>query len=100
MYEFRLPLHFYFYELLQNSKEDYELRQNIKQVHAENKEYKPTFKEDLKSYSNEGLLNFEEKLSKEMNGIDIEDKQHDELLHTYNELYDELVCRGLVKFPF
>ncbi|WP_415398431.1 hypothetical protein [Sulfurimonas sp. CS5] len=94
------PTLFYFYELLQNSKEDYELRQNIKQVYKDNKEDNPTFKDDLKSYSNEGLQNFEKKLSKEMMGIDIKDEQYDELLHAYNELHDELVCRGLVEFPF
>ena len=35
-----------------------------------------------------------------MMGIDIKDEQYDELLHAYNELHDELVCRGLVEFPF
>ena len=94
------PTLFYFYELLQNAQEDYELRENIKQAHTEYKEDKPTFRDDLKSYSNEGLKNFEERLSKEMQGMNIEDKQFDELLHTYNALHDELAERGLIEFPF
>jgi hypothetical protein len=95
------PTLFYFYELLQNVKEDFTLRQNMKQVQQEQTEVKkPSFEDDLKSYSNEGLINFEKLLSKEMQGINIEDKQYDELLHTYNQLHDELIKRGLVEFPF
>lgn len=95
------PTLFYFYELLQNAKEDFELRQNIKKMHNEHVENnKPTFADDLKTYSDEGLQNFEKKLSKEMQGMDIEDKQYHELLQTYNQLHDELIERGLVEFPF
>ncbi len=95
------PTLFYFYELLQNAKEDFELRQNIKKVHNEHTENaKPTFADDLKTYSDEGLQNFEKRLSKEMQGMDIEDKQYHELLQTYNQLHDELIERGLVEFPF
>ena len=91
------PTLFYFYELLQNTKEDFELRDKINELH---KEEKPTLKDDFKTYSDEGLLNFEMKLSKEMSGVEMNEPQFDELLYTYNELHDELVNRGLVKIPF
>ena len=94
------PTLLYFYELLQNAKEDYELRQNIKQLHTENNSVVPTLTADLKLYSDEGLINFEERLSKEMQGVSIDDAQYDNLLHTYNTLHDELMERGLVDFPF
>ena len=90
------PTLLYFYELLQSAKEDYELRQNIKQVHNEHvSENKPSFEDDLKHYSNEGLQNFEKRLSKEMVGVMPNDKLFDELLHKYDAIDNELVRRGL-----
>jgi len=94
------PTLFYFFEILQNSKEEFEQRENYKKVHNEYKSDIPSFKEDLKGYSDEGLLNFEKRLSQEMQGINIEDRQYDELVNAYNELHDELISRGLVEFPF
>ena len=94
------PTLFYFYEMLQTSKEDYELRQDIVKIHKEHEDNKPTFKDDLKAYSNEGLQNFEKVLSKEMSGVMPNDKNYDELLTKYHELLDELTNRGLFKMPF
>jgi hypothetical protein len=94
------PTLFYFYELLQNSKEDYFLRQDVIKVHNEYKDTQPSFADDLKSYSNDGLQNFEKVLSKEMSGVMPNDKNYDELLTKYHELLDELTNRGLFKMPF
>ena len=104
---FRLLLHdnsptlFYFQELLQNAKEDFESRQTMKQVHEEYVETKkPTLADDLKTYSDEGLQNFEKSLSKDMVGVMPNDERYDELLRTYDAVEDELIERGLVKSPF
>ncbi|MDD5401614.1 MAG: hypothetical protein PHQ93_10570 [Sulfurimonas sp.] len=98
------PTLFYFYELLQNTKEEFELRDSFKKLQSEHKsedtlKFK-TLKEDLKAYSDEGLQNFEERLSKEMSGVMPNDNQYDELMHTYSELYNELIRRNLVNIPF
>jgi DNA-binding transcriptional ArsR family regulator len=94
------PTLLYFYELLLKAKEDYQLRKDIQKVHDVFVREKSTFSEDLKSYSDEGLLEFEKKLSDDMVGVSVNDTQYDELLHTYNALHEELNLRGLVKFPF
>ena len=94
------PTLFYFYELLQNSREEFAQRQKFKDMQEEYKHDISTFKEDLKGYSDDGLQNFEKRLSEEMQGVNIEDKQYDELIKAYNELHDELTSRGLIEFPF
>lgn len=94
------PTLFYFYELLQNSKEDFALREQYKKIQDEYREEIESVKEDFTSYSDEGLMNFEKRLSKEMSGIDIENVEYDSLVDTYNRLHDELIARNLVKFPF
>jgi hypothetical protein len=94
------PTLFYFYELLQNSKDEFALRAKYKELREQNKHSEMTFAESLKTYSNEGLMNFEKVLSKEMQGTNIEDIRYDELVNTYNELHEEMVLRGLVEFPF
>lgn len=94
------PTLLYFYELLLKAKEDYQLRKEFQAVHEAFNKDNPVLKDDLKAYSDEGLISFEEKLSKEMQGVSVDDAQYEELLHTYNQLHDELVNRGLVEFPF
>ncbi|MFA5461869.1 MAG: hypothetical protein WC274_07300, partial [Sulfurimonas sp.] len=102
------PTLLYFYELLQSAQEEFALRDSCKRLQSENQvEHKSedtskfkTFKDDLKAYSDEGLINFEERLSKDMRGVMPNDAQYDELLHTYNELHNELIRRNLVKIPF
>lgn len=94
------PTLLYFYELLLKAKEDYQLRKDFQAVHdAFNKE-SSSLRDDLKGYSDEGLISFEEKLSLDMDGISAEDPQYDELYNTYNEVHEELTLRGLVEFPF
>jgi len=102
------PTLLYFYELLQSAQEEFALRDSCKRLQSENQvEHKSedtskfkTFKDDLKAYSDDGLINFEERLSQNMRGVMPNDAQYDELLYTYNELHNELVRRNLVKIPF
>jgi len=94
------PTLFYFYELLQNTKEEFELRDKYKEVHKEYKADNESFKNDLTAYSDNGLIEFEKRLSKEMQETDISRPYYDELLHSYNEVHNELVQRGLAKIPF
>jgi len=97
------PTLLYFYELLLDAKEAFQLREDIKAVHnayCEDEDTQKSIEEDFSSYSDEGLISFERLLSKEMASVYLDDPQYDELLHTYNTLHDELVRRGLVEFPF
>lgn len=102
------PTLFFFYELMEQTQEEFNNRHNYRELQErsfENKDStypapKKYIDEDFTGYSNEGLQKFEKSLSKEMQGIQIDDPQYDELLHTYNSLHDELVNRGLVEFPF
>jgi len=94
------PTLLYFYELLLDAKEAFQLRKDIEAVHKNFVEDKSKINEDFKSYSDEGLLAFEKRLSQDMQGTLIDDAQYDELLHTYNAVHDELSHRGLIKFPF
>ena len=94
------PTLLYFYELLQDVKENYQLRKDIIKVHDVYKSDKQTFADELQSYSNEGLIEFEKRLSSEMQGVMPNDSQYDELLTKYHDLLDELTKRGLFKMPF
>ena len=94
------PTLLYFYELLLKAKEDYQLRKDFQAVHKAFNKESSTLSDDLKVYSNEGLISFEERLSNDMSGVSVEDAQYDELVNTYNEVHEELTLRGLVEFPF
>ena len=94
------PTLLYLYEILLDTKESYQLRKDIKKMHDVFVKEESKFSEDLKGYSDDGLISFEKKLSEDMQGIDIDNVQYEELLHTYNTLHDELMNRGLVEFPF
>lgn len=95
------PTLFYFLELLQSAEEDYKLRQNIKKFHNEHKEAeKSKITDDLKQYSDDGLINYEKALSKEMSGVMPDNELYDELLRKYDAIDDELIRRGLRKMPF
>lgn len=102
------PTLLYFYEVWQDAQEEYEGRNNYKElqrehqteVQTEKKNTYQTFKDTLQGYSDAGLQNFERRLSKEMSGVDSSNPQYDALLHSYNAIHDELVNRGLVEFPF
>ncbi len=99
------PTSLYFMEILQHAKQDYELRQHIKLLHEEEKEEKEEtayekFVNELKTYSNEGLVALEEQLSIEMRTTEIKDPDYDRLSHQMIALYDELQKRKLINFPF
>ena len=94
------PTLLFFYEILQNTQEEFKQREGYKELQEENKSESKSYMDDLTRYSDEGLINFEKRLSKDMQGVNINDPQYDHLLHSYNELHDELTHRGLVEFPF
>lgn len=94
------PTLFFFYELLRNTEDEFRQRENYKELQEQNSNETQSFSDDLKAYSNDGLVKFEETLSKEMSGLDIDDSKYDELISLYNELHNELTLRGLIKFPF
>lgn len=97
------PTLLYFYELLQSAEEEYKLRQNIKELHKDNA---PTnvldkFEEDLKHYSDDGLLNFQARLEKDINSDFISEQEENELSNKYTCVHKELVRRNLAEdFPF
>ena len=94
------PTLFFFYELLRNTEEEFRQRENYKELKEQHSNETQTFADDLKDYSNDGLIKFEETLSNEMHELDIDDDKYSELITLYNQLHDELTLRGLVKFPF
>ncbi|MDF1877411.1 hypothetical protein JHD47_06230 [Sulfurimonas sp. SAG-AH-194-L11] len=94
------PTLLFFYEILLKAQEGYKLRQDIIKVHDAYVEKPSPYIDDLKAYTDSGLLNFESKLTSEMQGLNMDDKEYDSLLHSYNTLHDELALRGLIKFPF
>jgi hypothetical protein len=97
------PTLLYFYELLQSAEEEFKLRQNIKELHQDNA---PTnvldkFEEDLKHYSDDGLLNFQARLEKDINSDFISEQEENELSNKYTCVHKELVRRNLAEdFPF
>ena len=94
------PTLFFFYELLRNTEDEFRQRKNYKELKEQHSNETQTFADDLKDYSNDGLIKFEETLSKEMHELDIDDAKYSELITLYNQLHNELTLRGLVKFPF
>lgn len=83
------PTMYFMLDVLQKARDDYDLRQNLKNLHEEYKE-KPDFETELKTYSDEGLQNFANSLSKEMHTIPQSDPLHSELFEKY-----VVVCREL-----
>lgn len=97
------PTLFYFYELWQSAKEDYEFKQNSGQVHENNTPPNTLdrFEDELKTYSDEGLRNFLERLERDINSDSISEHEEHELSNRYTSVYRELVRRNLVEdFPF
>ncbi|WP_428737451.1 hypothetical protein [Sulfurimonas sp.] len=54
---------------------------------------------DLESFSDYNLIKYEEKLSNDMQSIDSKNMKYDDYIYAYNKLHDELLSRGIVKFP-
>lgn len=88
------PTWLYLIDILESVKEDYDIKQSMKSLHKEEKVVR-SFEEDLKHYSIEGLDILDEKLSKEMQSIPIKSPYYNELLHKYDQLYNEFVRRNL-----
>jgi hypothetical protein len=97
------PTSLYFIELLQDAKEEFDAKLEMKKVHDEEKtkeNNKPTFADELKTYSDYGIQELERRISKEMRGVMPDDALYDEYVYKYSAIHDELVKRGLVEFPF
>lgn len=95
-----IPTMYFMLDVLQKAREAYELKQNIKNLHEEHKE-KPDFETELKTYSDEGLQNFEASLSREMHAISKSDPLHAELFEKYVAICRELDRRDLTDdIPF
>lgn len=90
----REPTLQFFLDVLQRSREDFELRKHIKNKFEEYQE-ETTFEDELSTYSDEGLQNLEASLSKEMHAIPHSDPQHAELFERYLAVCRELDHRDL-----
>jgi hypothetical protein len=93
------PTLLFFLDVLQKAKAEFDLRQNIKNLYEEHKE-QPTFEDDLKLYSDEGLWNLDEKLSKEISGTPMGTPLYDELDNRHVLLTKELERRKLIPDVF
>jgi hypothetical protein len=71
----------------------------MRNLHEEHQE-KPTFEDELKTYSDDGLWNLDNRLSIEMQGTPMGSPLYDELTYQYNTLVDEMQRRKLIKMPF
>jgi hypothetical protein len=95
-----IPTMYFMLDVLQKARDAYELKQNIKNLHEVHKE-KPDFETELKTYSDEGLQNFEASLSREMHAISKSDPLHGELFEKYVAICRELDRRDLTDdIPF
>lgn len=86
------PTQLFLLESLQEAREEFAMRKATKDYIDK---HDVSFEEELRYYSNEGLENFEEKLSNEMSGIEPNDPLHSKLAFQYDEVYKQLVIRGL-----
>lgn len=93
------PTLLFFLDVLQKAKAEFELRQNIKNLHEDHTE-QPTFEDELKTYSDEGLWNLDEKLSQEISGTPMGTPLFNELDHRHALLTKELERRELIPNVF
>jgi hypothetical protein len=89
----------FFLDVLQKARDEFELRKHMRNLHEEHQE-KPTFEDELKTYSDEGLTNLEEKLTIEMDGLTNISPLYDELSYQYIALLNEMEKRNLMILPF
>jgi hypothetical protein len=89
----------FFLDVLQKARDEFELRKHMKNLHEEHQE-KPTFEDELKTYSDEGLWNLDKGLSIEMQNTPMDSPLYDELTYQYTVLVDEMQKRKLIKMPF
>lgn len=96
------PTLFFFLEVLQEAKHEFTLAQNMKQLQSDTPSIEPKFeKEDLSAYSDEGLIRYEDSLAFSMKSEEYGSENYYEIAILYNDVYEELVRRGLVQpIPF
>jgi hypothetical protein len=93
------PTMLFFLDVLQKARDEFELRKHMKNLHEENI-MKPMFEDELKTYSDDGLWNLDNRLSIEMQNIPMDSPLYDELTYQYNALVDEMQEHKLIKMPF
>ncbi|MFA6191713.1 MAG: hypothetical protein WC665_05105 [Sulfurimonas sp.] len=97
------PTVFYFYELLQNAKEEFALRDSCKQLQRENTQEKnsePSITDELKNYSDEGLQNYEARLYSDLETLPIGSQLYKDISEVYEAVNAELTLRGLLDDVF
>ncbi|MDP2077452.1 MAG: hypothetical protein Q8J85_05355, partial [Sulfuricurvum sp.] len=93
------PTMLFFLDVLQKARDEFELRKHMKNLHEKHHE-KSTFEDELKTYSDDGLWNLDEKLSREIEETPLGTPLYSELIHQHNALTDEMFERDLIKIPF
>lgn len=96
------PTLLFFLDVLQKAKEEFEMRQHVKNLHEQHTDdqKRETFEEELRQYSDEGLWNLDKALSLEMEQTPIASPLHRELIYRYNALTKELQRRKLMPEAF
>lgn len=96
------PTLLFFLDVLQKAKAEFDMRQRMKNLHEEHTEDQdqPTFEDELKTYSDEGLWNLDTRLSIEMDGLDQDSPLYDDLSYRYIALTNEMQRRKLLPEAF
>jgi len=88
------PTLFYFYELLQNTKEEFALRDKYKRIQEEHQS-ETSITDEFVDYSNEGLLNYESRLYQDLQSTPVETELYKELNKVHQAIEKEISNRGL-----
>ncbi|MFA6191929.1 MAG: hypothetical protein WC665_06220 [Sulfurimonas sp.] len=97
------PTVFYFYELLQNAKKEFALRDSYKKLQRENTQEQnsePSITDELKNYSDEGLQNYEARLYSDLETLPIGSQLYKDISEVYEAVNAELTLRGLLDDVF
>lgn len=88
------PTLFFFYELLQNTKEEFALRDNYKKVQEEHQS-ETSITDEFIDYSNDGLLNYESRLYQDLQSTPVDTELYEELNKVHQAIEKEISNRGL-----
>ncbi|MBU4111309.1 hypothetical protein KJ988_09970, partial [bacterium] len=88
------PTIFYFYELLQKSKDDFEQRHDYKVLQRENNR-EPSITDELINYSNEGLLNYEARLYNDLQTLPMDNQTYKDFNELHQAVEKEISRRGI-----
>lgn len=88
------PTLFFFYEILLNVKEELKQRKDYKAIQAETNN-EPNIADELISYSNEGLLNYEERLYQDLQNTPYDTQLYKDLSKVHQEIEKEIDNRGI-----